>query len=237
MTPPAKALLARSLKFAPSPQSINFIDIAASVEQALQSVVRSDDSLHSSQQAEVLRDQVSAVLTQASKSRFAPNLSKTEKEALKMLARSRTMVVLRADKSNTTVVLDRAFYIDKCNAHLSNDRLYRPIRNKKGEPDMQIITLFEEAFNKRLRAMCDENKITVAFLNRCLSRGGWFSKFYAVPKLHKIHDINSKTPDEIKNALTFRPLLQPLDILHTACSVLWSPCCFRFWATTPRTRC
>ena len=44
-------------------------------------------------------------------------------------------------------------------------------------------------------------------MQKNLSHGGWFSKFYLVPKIHKIADIKHKTRDEILRALPFRPIV------------------------------
>ena len=102
----------KGLNFAITPKRIPVLDIVASVEKGFKNV-RNQSAV------ELARSKITRVL---SNSRLPPpNLSPEEKKALQELRSDHTIRIMRADKDNCTVIMDKKDYDDKI-MHLLNDR-------------------------------------------------------------------------------------------------------------------
>ena len=105
-------VLEKGLNFAITPKRIPVLDIVASVEKGFKNV-------RNQSVVELARSKITHVL---SNSRLPlPNLSLEEKKALQELRSDHTIRIMRADKGNCTVIMDKKDYDDKI-MHLLNDR-------------------------------------------------------------------------------------------------------------------
>ena len=103
LTEAEEKVLERGMNFAPTPKRIPKMDIVASVEAALLS-----QRTLKPEKAEQARATVTNLLANAQPPR--QNVSKDEWLALKSLRQNESIVILEADKGNSTVVLDKVDY-------------------------------------------------------------------------------------------------------------------------------
>ena len=138
-----RAVLEKGPKFAPTPRQIPHKNIVAEVEAAI--VHLPDDSKHS------VRTTVASILIRA----YLPqhkNTSAEEFKAINNLKKDKTRVVMKADKGNCFVVMDRTSYDEKMDSILSDRETYE-IVNK---PPFKKI---ERELNARLLRLNKEQKL------------------------------------------------------------------------------
>ena len=127
---------------------------------------------------ELARSKITQVL---SNSRLPPpNLSPEEKKALQELISDHTIRIMKADKGNCTVIMDKKDYNDKI-MHLLNDRnVYQilPVGDKS-------IEITEKKVNKLEYGFAKENKITTPVYHQLKCDKAVTPKFYGLPKIHK----------------------------------------------------
>ena len=76
------------------------------------------------------------------------NISKAELSALKKLSRNKNLIILRPDKGNGVVVLNRIDYINKVESLLSDASKFKKI-------DIEILDLCLKRENKLIRFLSD----------------------------------------------------------------------------------
>ena len=109
-----------------------------------------------------------------------PNLSPEEKKALQELRSDQTIRIMRADKGNCTVIMEKKDYDDKI-MHLLNDRnAYQilPVGDKS-------IEITKKRVNKLVYGFAKENKITTSVYHQLKCDKAVSPKFYGLPKIHK----------------------------------------------------
>ena len=115
------------------------------------------------------------------------NLTQTERQALKQLKSFTDIIIKKADKGNTLVILDTEFYRDKLVLadHLNTDTYSIAPANADKKVFKDLKTLMKK-YEK-----CFTNKEMDYILNE-----DWkSSNFYVLPKIHK----NSRIKDKFKN--------------------------------------
>ncbi|XP_062610216.1 uncharacterized protein LOC134271997 [Saccostrea cucullata] len=106
------------------------------------------------------------------------NLSKEERSALQSLKSRDDIVIKKADKGSTVVVLDKETYMAEAQRQLSDERFYKKL-------DSDPTKEFSTAITKTLDDMFEKNEIGINVyetLNPIDSRPG---QFYLLPKIHK----------------------------------------------------
>ncbi|MGL4482280.1 MAG: hypothetical protein ACRCTW_07105, partial [Lactococcus garvieae] len=107
------------------------------------------------------------------------NLNKSELKALTQLKNDQTIHITRADKGNTTVILDKDEYNKKAIEHLRNG----PYKEMTGQNSLAILNKFTARINSYLRTIKEK-----------LGQSVWFhlhpksnrpARFYGLPKIHK----------------------------------------------------
>ena len=115
LTQPQNAVLEKGFNFAITPKFIPKLDIISGVEAGLHAV-RDDAAVH------ITRSKVSEVLKSAKPPQR--NITQEEEEALKELKQDENIVILKADKGNSTVVMNAQEYDDKINCLLSDSSVF-----------------------------------------------------------------------------------------------------------------
>nr|VZI27423.1 unnamed protein product [Spirometra erinaceieuropaei] len=141
------------------------VSLVATVESILKQAGESDETKH------LIRQQVSS-LAMAHKPRAT--ITKAEQSTLKTLRADTSIVILPADKGRSTVVMDKADYIQKANALLGGQQAYLPCNDEptrrlvtqleKTLADMQrskAINLAVETVSELLKSQYDETDVTV----------------------------------------------------------------------------
>uniref|UniRef100_A0A147BMT3 Putative reverse transcriptase n=1 Tax=Ixodes ricinus TaxID=34613 RepID=A0A147BMT3_IXORI len=107
------------------------------------------------------------------------NLPKEESKALRELQADTTIVILPADKGNSTVVLDREAY-----EHKVGDLLDSPAYEKlKKDPTRQV----QDGLNKTLADVFRNHPDSKGLYFQLICRNGSAPGFYGLPKIHKIN--------------------------------------------------
>jgi hypothetical protein len=71
------------------------------------------------------------IMHSSKQKRFRPNISKQELQSLKNLSRDTNIVIKKADKSNTNVIMDKQKYIDKVNRQLNDERYCKKVEKEQ----------------------------------------------------------------------------------------------------------
>ena len=128
LTQPQNAVLEKGFNFAITSKFIPKLDIISGVEAGLRAV-RDDAAVH------IARSKVSEVLKSAKPPQR--NITQEEEEALKELKQDENIIILKADKGNSTVVMNAQEYDDKINCLLSDSSVYTKL-SKKSNPITKI---------------------------------------------------------------------------------------------------
>lgn len=113
---------------------------------------------------------------------FQNNITQGERQAIKELKQNKSIVVKKADKGSTIVVLDRKQYIQEVESQLSSTLHYR----KLSEPITPKITY---KFNEILDTMLHKKLITRKLRDFLYApKEARTRVFYSLPKVHKSRD-------------------------------------------------
>ena len=110
-------LLEKGPKFAPTPSKIPFKDFVAEIEASI--------SYLPDESKDQIRTSAAAILQRASLPNH--NISKEESKALHELKKDRSRVIMKADKGNCLVVLDREVYDSKMESLLADRSTYEVV--------------------------------------------------------------------------------------------------------------
>lgn len=133
-------------------------------------------------------DKTKMELTSLQPKRFRDNISKEEREALSSLKNNKNIVIKKADKSNTIVIMDKQQYTTEAQRQLQSKHymqvekpdlkeLHNCIQDKVNEMHLQ------ESLDKETYRFLKDNKPAL----KC-------GQLYLLPKIHKIKD-------DVRNAL------------------------------------
>uniref|UniRef100_A0A6P7H3L0 Uncharacterized protein LOC114346573 n=1 Tax=Diabrotica virgifera virgifera TaxID=50390 RepID=A0A6P7H3L0_DIAVI len=114
----ATQALAKGFNYSVTPSHIPIETIICQTEEAISHLPSED--------AEIVRQDVARILRNSKP--LTPNISQSERKALKELQANPDLVILPADKGNATVILNTSSYIDKL-SNLINTPDYKPISN------------------------------------------------------------------------------------------------------------
>ena len=112
--------------------------------------------------------------------KLQPNLTQSEKDALKNLKQDPAVVIKPADKGSATVLMDKQNYIFECNRLLSNSHHYLQINESRQPVTAQkILEILEEMNQQSL--ISDKQLAYLKPPNNPRPR-----RFYTLPKIHKL---------------------------------------------------
>ncbi len=135
LTDAERSLLEKGSKFAITPAKIPYKNIVSEIEAAI--TYLPDET------KDIIRTHTASILDRASLPRHY-NISTNERKALNDLKNDRTRVVMKADKGNSLVVMDRSEYDSKMENLLSDESTYVVIQKppfKKIERELNAILL------------------------------------------------------------------------------------------------
>ena len=115
---------------------------------------------------------------------FPLNISKAELSALKKLSKDRDIVILRPDKGNGVVILNKADYIYKVETLLSDASKFKKL-------DCDMLDICAKRENKLIWFLRDklwkEEAISEPIYKELLYTGSTPGILYGLPKVHKDH--------------------------------------------------
>ena len=113
------------MNFTISPRIVPTKDILASVETAVSRLPRAKQ--------DAIRAEVYGVLKQA-KPPKQQNLTSEERRALRELKSDESIVIIKADKGNCTVVMDKTDYRNQVQEILQDQNVYVPVTDRRRNP-------------------------------------------------------------------------------------------------------
>ena len=112
------------------------------------------------------------------KYKFTPNLSPEELEALKQLRNDNTIVIKKADKGSTVVIMNRDDYIAEVERQLNDTKFYEKLDENP-----------QEQFRKDIDEVLTNIEISESTRENISPSGsGRIPIFYVLPKIHKTLD-------------------------------------------------
>ena len=186
-----RSLLEKGPKFAPTPRTIPVKDIVSEVEAAIARLP--DESKYA------IRTTTASLLHRA---RLPPhnNITKAELKALKNLKDDHERVIMKADKGNCFVVVDKTDYDTKMEALLVDRDTYHPV-------DKSPFSKIEKELNNRLLDLKRQNKIDELTYRKLRSTDGSPPAIRGSIKHHKpgfpLRPIVSSIGSTLYNASSF----------------------------------
>ena len=119
----------------------------------------------------------SEICMRSTKKKNIRNISDDEFSALKSLKNNRSIVICRADKGNSIVVLDKTDYIEKMNQILELKQFKRAKNS--------LLVEKEQSMNKYILKLFKDNVIDKETYWRIHSTASSYSIMYGQPKVHK----------------------------------------------------
>ncbi|CAF1345381.1 unnamed protein product, partial [Didymodactylos carnosus] len=126
----------------------------------------------------------------SNKNKKVINVNKTELTALKGLLKDKSIVIMKADKGSSCVVMDKEQYKRKVLELLSSGNSFRKM-NDKDEKDKintieNVVKKMEGKLNYRLNELKRAKKLSQDDCDYIKCTGSRCSVFFALPKVHKI---------------------------------------------------
>ncbi|KAK4879049.1 hypothetical protein RN001_007195 [Aquatica leii] len=159
----AKSVLAKGFNYAVSPSEIPVEDIICNVEASISNIPSAD----------TIRQDVVRILKHAKSPKN--NLSREENLALKKLKTNKEIIILPADKSNATVVMDYNDYDNKIK-RLLQDGTYQPITT---DPTTYLEKTTKNKIKTSKLSKEDQQKVIPR------EKSSKCPKLYGLPKIHK----------------------------------------------------
>jgi len=123
------------------------------------------------------RDNVTTTV-QEYNNREVKNLTDDEMKGLKELGKDKSIVIMKADKGNCTVLLRKADYINELVGMLGDETKFRMLDD---DPTIKR----EEKLVRHLLYLKKQNSITEMFYDKVRPHGSAPARLYGLPKVHK----------------------------------------------------
>lgn len=163
----------KGLNFVKTPKIIPKKEILASVEQGI-------SNLNENTQCEV-RANMYSILKQA-KPPAKQNLNRGELKAIKELKADNTIIITKADKGNSVVLMDKAKYQGQVNDMLKDQTVYSRITDKRRNPTTKV----EVELQNILKNFKRSGNLTETEYWRLRPFDSCSAMFYGRPKVHTL---------------------------------------------------
>ncbi|KAK3732372.1 hypothetical protein QZH41_005703 [Actinostola sp. cb2023] len=160
------SVLAKGMNFAVVPKRIPVDQFIAETESSISSL--------SPDKKSAIRNKVCSILSCAKPPK--KNISQAEMKALKTIGKDKNIIILKADKGNSTVVMNRTEYDEKIEVMLSDSKTYQVLQS---DPAKKC--------ENKLKALISgyKDNIPDSIKRRISTTDGNTSRFYGLPKIHK----------------------------------------------------
>lgn len=164
LSPHEITVLAKGHNFAITPNKIPTEEIISQIETT---IFRLPQDVSNQ-----IRHQVTNVLQKASPPQ--PNISKEERLALKSLKNNQDIIILPADKGNTTVVMDKTDYTEKMKILIDDTSTYNKI---KRDPTSGL--------ERKTTELLKKSKLEPELIKYLSPKESLPPRLYGLPKIHK----------------------------------------------------
>ena len=177
-------LLKNGLGFAIKPPKLNSSDILATFERihwSLKAKLRNVDD-HG-----LLKNEL-AHLAQSYISSYRPTPSDLKRyHILKKIRNNHTIIILKPDKGNGVVIMDKQAYLNACYQIINNRSKFKPLNN-------DVTLLREGRLQRFLRKLKRQGSINDELYFKLYPTGSQPARFYGLPKMHKLSDTTLTPP-------------------------------------------
>ena len=177
LSPTEERLLCRGWDFCIEKKLTNYLEFQTDIELNSMKI----ESLSHNSIFRVISRHIhnaSQQLIRTNRNKKFSNLSDDEQKALISLRSNKDIVIIKGDKGNCIVVLDKKSYTEKAERIL-NDNQFQEITNKNYQKER------EEELNKYMHSLMKEGVIDSKLKYRLESTCSSISVFYGLPKVHK----------------------------------------------------
>ena len=185
LNPMEKKVLSRGLRFSIRPDKLDYCDFLTPFEKLARDLKNrpiAQDELNFDYVKTRLKSIALASYYGYDFGQFPLNISKAELTALKNLSKNRDLVILRPDKGNGVVILNKVYYIQKVETILSDTSKFKKL-------DCDMLDLCAKRENKLIRFLRDkllkDKAISESVHREILSTGSTPGVLYGLPKVHK----------------------------------------------------
>ena len=197
-----KSLLSKGLNFAIPPKNINYADYMISFELLYWDVHSLEDSnLNKKFIKSRLRDSAFSSYKDTSKT-FEKNLPKAEFDALKILLKNKDIIIQKANKGDTVVILNRKYYVCEMKNILNDSSKLHKVYIDCGKI-LNHLTHMENRVTDVLKNLRDKKEISSEQYKDLSPSGSRPRIMYGLVKVHKI--VTDGLP-------YFRPILSAIGI-------------------------
>ena len=197
-----KNVLCEGLNFSVKPKSIEYSEFLLPFELLFRDVKQ--ENFHSEDlsliKARLLDTALSSHESFSRDESSSENLTESEFKALRHLSKNKNIVIQKADKGNTIVILDKISYIRAIEEILNDHTKFSNPEIPAGK-EINYITNLEKQITSDLELLKDEEIIDKATYKNIKPVGSRPGVLYGLGKLHK--EINNGLPP-------FRPILSAL---------------------------
>ena len=207
LSPVEEQLLSKGLNFALPPKKLNYVDFLLPFEMLYCDVykdekIKREDLIHL--KSKVKEIGLSFYRTYNSKNHRFANISEDEYNAFISLSSNKNLVMQKADKGNTVVILNREDYIDKMEMLLSDTSKFHEVEFNRNYPvnkEVRYLLDMEEVITDVLEDLKMTDYLSEKDFNRLKPCGSNPGVMYGLCKVHKSKV--GKTPP-------FRPILSAI---------------------------
>jgi hypothetical protein len=118
------------------------------------------------------------LLTTSNKNRTRPNLTKGETDKITQLSKNPEIVIKKADKGNSIVILNTIDYLTECFKQLSDPKFYTHV-------PFDLTTKHEAVVNRTVQSLFSAKIIDLRMKKYLWAQYSRTAKFYILPKIHK----------------------------------------------------
>ena len=212
-----KKVLSRGLKFSIRPDKLDYCDFLTPFEKLAISL-KNRPIVKEGVNFDYVKTRLKSIALAAyygyDSAQFPLNISKAELAALKNLSRNKNIVILRPDKGNGVVILNRVDYINKAESLLSDASKFKKL-------DTDLLDLCLKRENKLIRFLRDkllkQNSIPDDVYKELFPSGSTPGVLYGLPKVHKTNCparpiLSAIGTYNYNLAKFFVPILQPYTV-------------------------
>ena len=166
------AVLEKGFNFALSPKSLPMVDIICGVIEGLRKV-------NDAAAVSTARSKVAGVLKTARTPKR--NIDKEKEQALKELKEDKDIVIIKADKGNCIVIMDRPDYDQKINALLNDNDIYSKLVTKRNPLNNITKDVKDFVYQLLLDNKIKQDKYYWLHCSKAV-----MPRFYVLPKIYKV---------------------------------------------------
>ena len=203
MTDEEKNVLCKGLNFSVKPGWIEYSEFLLPFELLFRDIKREDlcNKDMSLIKARLLDTALTSYQNFSSDKDPPENLTPSEFKALKRLSKNKNIVIQKADKGNTVVILDKCSYISAIEEILNDNSKFSKLDIPAGKEINHIVNL-EKRITSALKLLKDKEIIDKSTYKSIKPIGSRPGILYGSSKIHK----------ETRNGLpSFRPILSAID--------------------------